>query len=95
MAPQHAIDGLDLTAFLEAKTTQSPRKEFFYFNSQQLEGIRSGPWKLRLASAVELFHLDLDPSERHNREKEHPEIVAELKTRLRKMAAETGAPHKW
>ena len=94
-APQHAIDGLDLTALLEAKTAQSPRQEFFYFNSQQLEGIRSGPWKLRLAGAVELFHLDLDPSERHNREKEHPQIVAELKARLEKIAAETGASLKW
>ena len=91
----HRIDGLDLTDFLTAKTSESPRKDFFYFNAKQLDGIRSGPWKLRLNNGVELFHLDLDPSERYNREKEHPEIVAELKKRLEQMVAETNAPHKW
>ena len=92
---KHRIDGLDLTDFLTGKTRESPRKDFFYFNAQQLDGMRSGPWKLRLNNGVELFNLDLDPSERYNREKDHPEIVAELKQRLEQMVAETKAPHKW
>ena len=92
---KHQIDGVDLTAFLAGKTKESPRKELFYFNSKQLDGVRVGPWKLRLNNGVELFNLDLDPSERHNREKDHPEIVAELKQKLIAMAEETKAPHKW
>jgi arylsulfatase A-like enzyme len=93
--PRHRIDGHDLTDFLAGKTQTSPRQDFFYFGGRQLDGIRSGPWKLRLNAGVELFNLDLDPSERHNREKDHPEIVAQLKQRLVQMAAETKAPHKW
>lgn len=91
----HKIDGHDLTDFLAGRTTESPRKEFYYFNMKQLDGVRVGPWKLRLNSGVELFNLDLDPSERHNREKDHPEIVADLKKRLVAMAEATGAPHRW
>ncbi|MES2696251.1 MAG: sulfatase-like hydrolase/transferase [Verrucomicrobiota bacterium] len=93
--PRHAVDGHDLTAFLTGKTTASPRKDLFYFNARQLDGVRVGPWKLRLNSGVELFNLDLDPSERYNMEKDHPEIVADLKARLVKMAGETGGNHKW
>ena len=92
---KHAIDGHDLTDFLAGKENESPRRDFFYFNARQLDGIRSGPWKLRLNNGVELFNLDLDPSERYNREKDHPEIVAELKNRLERMVTETNAPHKW
>ena len=89
---KHRIDGLDLTDFLAGKSTASPRQEFFYFNGRQLHGVRAGPWKLRLSEGVERYHLDLDPSERLNRAGEHPEIVAELKNRMEKMAAETKAP---
>ena len=53
-----------------------------------------GAWKLRLNDGVELFNLELDPSERYNREKDHPEIVAELKPRMEKMTHETGAGRK-
>lgn len=93
-APKHRVDGLDLTDFLTGKTPESPRKDFFYFNARQLDGVRLGAWKLRLNNEVELFNLDLDPSERYNRATEHPEIVAELKQRLVGMIAETKAPHK-
>ena len=92
---KHRIDGVDLTDFLAGKTEHSPREEFYYFNGKQLDGVRVGPWKLRLNEGVELFHLDLDPGERHNREKEHPEIVAELKAKLVTMAEESKANRKW
>lgn len=85
----HPTDGYDLTDFLLGRRADSPRQDFFYFNGRQLDGLRVGPWKLRLRDGVELFHLDLDPSERHNREKEHPEIVASLKARMEAMTAET------
>ncbi len=91
----HPIDGYDLTAWLEGTAAESPRQEFFYFDADRLDGIRAGSWKLRLRDGVELFQLDLDPAERHNREKEHPEIVAALKKRLLDMAGETGARRTW
>jgi arylsulfatase A-like enzyme len=93
--PKHQTDGYDLTDFLSGKSKESPRQEFFYFNSKQLDGVRVGPWKLRLKNQPELYQLDLDPSERHNRANEFPEMVAQLTARLKTMADETGAKHSW
>ncbi len=81
-APKKATDGHDLTSFLEGKVKASPREEFVYSQGRQPNAIRSGPWKLRVADGVELFQLDLDPSERYNRAEEHPDIVARLQSRL-------------
>lgn len=91
---QRPMDGHDLTAFLEGRTAQSPRTEFFYFQGGQAQALRSGPWKLRIADGVELFHLDWDPSERYNRADEQPERVAELRKRLDAMNAEVGRRRK-
>ncbi|MFZ9683614.1 MAG: sulfatase-like hydrolase/transferase [Cephaloticoccus sp.] len=93
--PEPPQDGYDLTAFLTGQAAESPRHEFFYFNARQLDGVRVGPWKLRLRDGVELFQLELDPYERYNRQAEHPEIVAALKSRLTAMAAETNAKRNW
>jgi arylsulfatase A-like enzyme len=93
--PEHRIDGLDLTDFLLGRTAQSPRREFFYFSGRQLDGVRAGAWKLRTRDGTELFNLELDPSERHNRAGEQPEIVAELTAKLGAMMEECGiAPRK-
>jgi arylsulfatase A-like enzyme len=85
-------DGYDLTAFLEGRAAQSPRAEFFYFTARQPNAVRVGPWKLRQGEQVELFHLELDPSERHNRAGELPERVAELRQRLSQMAGDAVRP---
>jgi arylsulfatase A len=91
---QRPMDGHDLTAFLEGRTAESPRQEFFYFQGGQAQAVRSGPWKLRVADGVELFQLELDPSERSNRAEELPERVAELQKRLDAMNAEVGKRRK-
>lgn len=94
--PGHSTDGHDLSDFLQGKTARSPRSEFYYFNNKQLDGVRSGPWKLRLKDGKELFHLDLDPSERHNRAEENPQMVAELTAKLKAMADRSPlATRKW
>lgn len=95
--PARKTDGYDLTDFLSGRTEISPRQEFFYFNAKQLDGVRVGPWKLRLKNKiVELFNLDLDPSERINRAEEFPERVAALRQRLKAMVDETPlATHTW
>ena len=88
---EYPVDGYDLTDLLTGRTAESPRREFLYFHAGQPEGIRAGPWKLRVRDGVELFHLDLDPSERHDRARDHPEIVASLQSRLRLTADEVPA----
>ncbi len=76
-------DGYDLTAHWAGRTGQSPRREYMYHRGHQVQGVRSGPWKLRTVDGEELFHLDVDPSERYNVAAEQPEIVAALRERLR------------
>ena len=75
-------DGYDLTPLWAGRTEQSPRREFIYHRGSGVQGIRVGPWKLRTVEGDELFQLDLDHSERYNVADEHPEIVAELRSRL-------------
>lgn len=81
-------DGHDLTALWAGRATQSPRLEFIYHRGARVQGIRVGPWKLRIVEGDELFHLDVDPSERFNRAGEEPEIVAELRGRLDRFQAQ-------
>lgn len=75
-------DGHDLRDLWAGRTRQSPRLEFVYHRGSQAQGLRAGPWKLRTVDGDELFHLDVDPSERYNVAGEQPKIVAELKGRL-------------
>jgi len=88
--PDHPVDGYDLTAFLLGETGRSPRQEYFYFR-HVLEGLRVGPWKLRIPDGVELFNLEVDPSERFNRAEDKPEIVERLRKRMEDMAKEVGS----
>ena len=90
-------DGHDLTGLWAGRTGRSPRLDFIYHRGSQVQGVRSGPWKLRAVDGVELFHLDVDPSERYNVANEQPEIVAELRGRLERFRAQVepqsgGAP---
>ena len=93
--PPLVTDSLDLRPFLFGHTQESPRQEFFYFHGSRLDGLRSGPWKLRYQDGLELFHLDLDPSERFNRASDHPEIVKRLTARMEDMATAVQAKRTW
>jgi arylsulfatase A-like enzyme len=90
------MDSYDLSPLLLG-TDVSPRQEFFYWNTGQLNGVRSGPWKLHTEQreAVnysrriklekpELYNLEKDISEAYNVADEHPEIVASLLQMLEK-----------
>ena len=44
------IDGLDIWPLLSGQTKVSPREALFYFKTNKLEAVRSGPWKLAIAS---------------------------------------------
>jgi arylsulfatase A len=79
----NALDGRDLRAHL-AGDGPSPTSEFVYVNGSQIEGIRQGAWKLRVTkdAAPQLFHLELDPSERYDRAAAEPAVVERLRQRL-------------
>jgi arylsulfatase A-like enzyme len=94
LPPNRPIDGQNMVAFLEGQGP-SPAREFFYYSSGgRLEGVRDRQWKLHLTfpdkgePVTELFDLLADPSERWDVAGEHPDIVARLRERMRRFAAE-------
>lgn len=44
--PDHPLDGLSLLPLLTGKQTQSPHQAFYYYWNNELQAVRSGPWKL-------------------------------------------------
>jgi len=47
------IDGKDMTQVLLGKSRQSPREAHYFFSSNRLEAVRSGPWKLAIVRQSE------------------------------------------
>jgi arylsulfatase A len=85
------LDGYDIMPFLSGEAESSPRQEYAYFGGGGLAAMRVGDWKLRLASGdVELFNLQLDPSERYNRANEKHEIVGRIYREMLRLAEELG-----
>lgn len=47
--PEHKIDGLNILSLFRGEAKADPRQEFYYYyGSNQLEGVRQGNWKLVL-----------------------------------------------
>ncbi len=85
------VDGKNILPFLKGETS-SPVEQFYYFSGNSIHGVREGEWKLRIAEGYpELFNLDSDPSERHNRAEELPDIVSKLQGQIEKKSEEVNA----
>lgn len=90
--PDHPLDGYNIMSFLTGQTQESPRREYAYIRGGQLEALRVGDWKLRLAGGEpELFNLQIDPGERFNRAGDQPEIVEKIRAAMERTAQEVGA----
>ncbi|MEP6917919.1 MAG: sulfatase [Acidobacteriota bacterium] len=81
-------DGYDILSFL-SQGTATPRKELFYFAGRELQAVREGRWKLRVAggagddpSQPELYDLERDPGERLNVASSHAALVGHLRARM-------------
>ena len=90
------IDGLDASSLILG-TGSTPRKEFLYYTSRgDLEGIRSGKWKLlrkkprnkKQDETIMLFDLSEDLGEENNLASEQPAIVARLSSNMMKLDQE-------
>ncbi len=46
--PKHPIDGVDVLPYLMGQADHSPRQTFYYYAGDELQAVRSGPWKLHL-----------------------------------------------
>ena len=93
------IDGVDQSELWFGKSESGARDGFQYWEGQELQAIRSGPWKLRLpdlksirtwtevdrgTNETELYHLEKDLGETTNVAAENPDVV----DRLMKLAEE-------
>lgn len=93
--PQDRIlDGFDITPLLVGRSgAKSPYVAFYYYESDRLQAVRSGPWKLYLPledwpsrrpnPAIRpgvplLFDVAVDPAESQDRAAEHPGVVDQL-----------------
>lgn len=91
--PPRKIDGHDIRPLLLGEAeAKSPYEAFYYYHEDQLQAVRSGPWKLflpiqsarhphfnkNLPPQLLLFNLVDDISCQHNVAAAHPEVVQRL-----------------
>lgn len=89
------LDGMDVWQTI-SRGAPSPRTEVVYNVEPFRGGVREGDWKLiwrtPLPSAVELYNVIEDPSEKMDLAAKHPEKVAELQKRIEELARESAKP---
>ena len=90
---EHISDGINIASYLgySDATEKKLNPHFFFGVGQKLFAVRDGKWKLHTKTYSQtgvdyfkgelplLFDLEMDPSEKYNIAKEHPEVVAKLK----------------
>jgi len=88
--PDVPVDGMDISPLLyESKAL--PQRPFFYYRGDQLFACRIGEWKAHFSTQTGygqpkadahvpplLFNLGLDPSEKRDVAKDHPEVIAQI-----------------
>jgi arylsulfatase A-like enzyme len=85
------IDGVSIADILLGKSKESPHEAYYYYFRDQLQAVRSGPWKLHLARKsrprrnqpvrevpAKLYNLEEDIAESNNVIDAHPEVVKQL-----------------
>jgi arylsulfatase B len=86
------LDGLDVWSTI-SEGKPSPRQEVVYNIEPFRGGVRRGDWKLvwrtPLPSALELYNIAEDPSEKTNLADKNPQKVAELQKRIEELARES------
>lgn len=60
------IDGLDIWPVLSGRSDVSPHDALYYFLWSRLEAVRSGPWKLAIASQKDSENAEGSPGEDRN-----------------------------
>lgn len=97
----HYIEGQSLLAVLRGQATEIAARDVFFsrreggirYGGKTIEAVRRGPWKLLQNSPFgpqELYHLDTDPQEKHNRIEEEKEVFRSLARALREYVRHGG-----
>jgi len=101
------IDGQDISDILFEETSASSTYDeagFFYYHMQQLQAVRSGPWKLYLplekkignlqgdgaVATAQLYDVRHDLSEDNEVSAQHPDVVARLTALAESARADLG-----
>jgi arylsulfatase A-like enzyme len=86
------IDGSNAYPLMKGENHISS-EPFFYCRGETLQAVRKGKWKLRVtgASGIELYNMDLDPSEMYNVAEDNQGPVEELYQELVRFSEETDA----
>jgi arylsulfatase A-like enzyme len=102
---ERAVDGKDIWPILAGQRgATSPHAAFFCYHMDQLQAVRSGPWKLYLPlekklvklkgetapAATQLFDVLADPGETKNLAERLPKVVAQLTAHAEKARADLG-----
>jgi arylsulfatase A-like enzyme len=86
------LDGMDVWSTL-SEGKPSPRHEIVYNIEPFRGGVRQDDWKLiwrtPLPSALELYNIAQDPSEKTNVADQHPDTVVRLQKRIEELARES------
>jgi len=86
---ERKLDGHDIWPLLSGQTKETPYEAFYYFQGNKLNAVRSGPWKLELASG-KLYNLDSDIGEASDVAAANAEVVKRLRDLAGKMDADLG-----
>jgi len=95
------LDGKDIAPLLnDPQGATSPHEAFFYYQTDCLNAVRAGEWKLHVfrptgcgepsEAVLELYNLKQDIAESNNLAAERPEIVAQLQAHLVRMRDDLG-----
>ena len=89
------VDGKNIgPLFLGEQGATTPHRAFFFYQFDQLQAVRSGPWKLflrlekergaptqpakQVRKAARLYHVVEDPAEKHDVAAHHAEVIVSL-----------------
>jgi uncharacterized sulfatase len=89
-----AIDGVNILAQLGVAEPKTPHEALFWRDGEY-QAVIAGGWKLQVAERPAkswLYHLDDDPTERHNLSDTQPQKLAEMKALLASHNAEMSPP---
>lgn len=84
------LDGIDIYPILSGEKDDTDHV-VYYYNQDNLYAMRKGPWKIHFITKSSeskepgivqdpplLYNIDVDPSERFNESKNHPDIITEF-----------------
>ena len=75
------IDGKSILPLITGEPgAKSPHEAYYYYRGSNLQAVRQGRWKLRMAGKPELYNLREDIGEQNNLADKHPDRVEQMRS---------------